>query len=292
MALEVKILDLGSVELESSFLVHRRTPGKRFTVPVHAYLILGGEHPVLVDTGFRSPDIMKRTGMVGHQSTEQTVEAQLARFDVALGDIRYIVHTHLHIDHCGKDDLFPMNTTVVVNRREMEFSVAGLGGYQPEDIKHLIDRLHTKDALRFLDLELTGGEEVVPGLVCYPANAHTDGSALVVVETALGRAFITGDVIYDIHDQIILPFGSAQDREPTHTGHHTGPRRHEKAAIKRILNQADFILPAHDRAAAVKHAEIVGRWHGDIPGGHLDKIEPRPWFPVCGTCSVRSPALS
>ena len=284
MALEVRVLDLGSVELESSFLVHRRSPGKGITVPVFAYLILGGEHPIVVDTGFRSTEIMKRTGMVGHQSPEQEVESQLARFDVKLKDVRYIIHTHLHIDHCGKDDLFPMSTTAVVNRREMEFSVAGLGGYQPEDIKHLIDRLHTKNALRFLDLELTGGEEVVPGVVCYAANAHTDGSMLIAVETEQGQAVITGDVIYDIHDQIVVPFGSVQDREPTHTGHHTGPRRHEKAAIKRILNIADFILPAHDQGAAIKNAEVVGRWHGDIPDGHLDTLEPRPWFPVCGSC--------
>tara|TARA_B100000029_G_scaffold199385_1_gene197757 strand:- start:520 stop:1020 length:501 start_codon:yes stop_codon:yes gene_type:complete len=166
----------------------------------------------------------------------------------------------------------------------MEFSVAGLGGYQPEDIKHLIDQLHTKDALRFLDLEITGGEEIVPGIVCYPANAHTDGSMLISVDTDQGQVVITGDVIYDIHDQIVVPFGSKQDREPTHTGHHTGPRRHEKAAIKRILNMADSILPAHDVPAAVKHAEVIGRWHGDIPGGQLDELQSRRWFPVCSSC--------
>ncbi len=76
-------------------------------VPVYAYLIMGGEYPIVVDTGFRSIDIMKRVGMTGVQYPEQEIEAQLARFDVALKDVRYIVHTHLYIDHCGKDDLFP-----------------------------------------------------------------------------------------------------------------------------------------------------------------------------------------
>jgi glyoxylase-like metal-dependent hydrolase (beta-lactamase superfamily II) len=36
-----------------------------------------------------------------------------------MGDVRYVMHTHLHIDHAGKDELFPMNTTVLLNRREL-----------------------------------------------------------------------------------------------------------------------------------------------------------------------------
>ena len=43
---------------------------------------------------------------------------QLARHGVRMGNIRFVCHTHLHIDHAGKDDLFPMNTTVVLNRKE------------------------------------------------------------------------------------------------------------------------------------------------------------------------------
>ena len=79
--------------------------------------------------------------------------------------MRYVLHTHLHIDHAGKDDLFPMNTAVVINRRELEYSVSGLmhPQYPAVDIKHLIDRLHTKSALRLLDLEITGPIELMPG---------------------------------------------------------------------------------------------------------------------------------
>ena len=69
------------------------------------------------------------------------LERQLARHGVKVGDVRYILHTHLHIDHAGKDDHFPMNTTVVINRREMEYSVSGLmhPQYPKPDIQHLVD---------------------------------------------------------------------------------------------------------------------------------------------------------
>ena len=63
-----------------------------------------------------------------------------------------------------------MNTTVIINRRELEYSVSGLmhPQYPAPDIKHLVDRLHTKDALRLEDLELTGPIELFPG--CYMAS--------------------------------------------------------------------------------------------------------------------------
>src|SRR4030095_6546436 len=138
MALEIKILDYGDIELESSFLVLGRDCGRTRRVPTYGFLILGGPWPLVVDTGYRHNQIMEH--------------------GVRMGDVRYVLHTHLHIDHAGKDELFPMNTTVIINRRELEYSVSGLmhPQYPAPDIKHLVDRLHTKDALRLEDLELTG----------------------------------------------------------------------------------------------------------------------------------------
>ena len=51
-----------------------------------------------------------------------------------------------------------MRATVVMNRRELEFSASGLMGaqYPAEYVKHHIDRLHTPGAMRLLDLELSG----------------------------------------------------------------------------------------------------------------------------------------
>ena len=131
--------------------------------------------------------------------TGSVIENQLKRHGVRMGDVRYVLHTHLHIDHAGKDDLFSMNTTVGLNRKELEYSVSGLmhPQYPAPDIKHLIDRLHTKGALRFFDLEITGAVELFPGVYLEAANAHTEGSMNVHVHTADGIATICGDVIYD-----------------------------------------------------------------------------------------------
>ena len=236
MALEIKILDYGDIELESSFLVLGRDCGRTRRVLTLGFLILGGKYPVVVDTGYRSNQIMETLGMRGLQYHEHMIENQLARHGVRMGDVRFVCHTHLHIDHAGKDDLFPMNTTVVLNRKELEYSVSGLmhPQYPAPDIKHLIDRLHTKSALRFLDLEITGPIELMPGVYCDAANAHTEGSMNIIVETADGIATICGDVIYDFNDQIVTPFNEIHDWEPRTTGNHGTSKRAEKASIKKL----------------------------------------------------------
>ena len=248
MALEIKVLDYGDIELELSFLVLGRDCGRVRRVPVLGMLILGGTWPILVDTGYRSNQIMETLGMRGLQSHETMIENQLKKHGLRLGDVRYVLHTHLHIDHAGKDDLFPMNTTVVLNRRELEYSVSGLmhPQYPAVDIKHLIDRLHTKGALRFLDLEITGPVELMPGVICEAAGGHTEGSMNVTVKTADGDATICGDVIYDFNDQIIEPFREISDMEPRVTGNHGTTKRQEKAAIKKVLARSRFALPIHD----------------------------------------------
>ena len=126
MALEVKLLDLIDIELESSFLVLARNMGQKALAKTWGSLILGGDDPILVDTGASHPEIMQRLGMTGWISEEQQMENQLARYGVKPKDVRYILHTHNHIDHAGQDDKFPMTTTVCMQRKELEHSVSGL----------------------------------------------------------------------------------------------------------------------------------------------------------------------
>src|SRR5690349_15126755 len=65
MALEVHVLDLGDIELDTSFLVLAQDPGRRQEVPTFGFLITGGEAPIVVDTGFSNPEIMGNLGMKG-----------------------------------------------------------------------------------------------------------------------------------------------------------------------------------------------------------------------------------
>jgi glyoxylase-like metal-dependent hydrolase (beta-lactamase superfamily II) len=269
MGLEVKVLDLGDIELDTSFLVLALEPGVSQQVPTLGFLITGGDAPIVVDTGFSDPSIMGNLGMKGWWRNDQGMEKQLAKHGLEMKDVRYVLHTHLHIDHAGYDDRFPLDgTTVVINRRELEYSVSGLMGeqYPAPYIKHLVDRLHHPAALRLLDLETVEYEEIIPGVRCVAAGGHTEGSMNVLVDTDEGVACICGDVIYDIAHQLVDPHLQLMELDPAVTGNHGGSKRGEKAAIRKALVGSRFVLPAHDRPGVVAHGRIVGRTFDSVPG--------------------------
>ncbi len=268
MALEVKLLDLIDIELESSSIVLGRNMGQKARIKTWGSLILGGDDPILVDTGASSAEIMQRLGMTGWISEEQKIENQLLRYGVKPKDVRYILHTHNHIDHVGQDDRFPMTTTVCMERRELEFSVSGLMTEQfpAEYVKHHIDRLHTPGALRLLDLELSGPIELVPGVRLEHAGGHTEGSMNILVETDAGVVCICGDVIMDVQDQIVAPLYQMGDYDPRVTGNHSMRKREEKGAIVKALNSGTFVVPSHDWPARVVAGRIVARLGDSIPG--------------------------
>ena len=141
------------------------------------------------------------------------------------------------------------------------------GQYPAEYVKHHIDRLHKPGALRLLDLELSGPDEIAPGIVCEAAGGHTEGSMNILVETAEGTACICGDVIYDIQNQVIDPIYQVLDYEPQSTGNQGTSKRHERAAIKKALNSGTFLLPIHDYPARIENQRVVSRFVGDsVPG--------------------------
>jgi glyoxylase-like metal-dependent hydrolase (beta-lactamase superfamily II) len=265
---ELKLLSLIDVFVESSFLVLAHDMGTPVWVHTWGILILGNPAgTILVDTGARDAEIMGRLHMQGRIDEDMQLENALAAHGVAIADVAAVLHTHCHIDHAGQDDRFPMTTPVVMNRRELEHSVSGLMGaqYPPEYVKHHIDRLHTPGALRLLDLAESGPDEIFSGIVCESAGGHTEGSMNVLVETAEGTACISGDVIYDIQNQVVEPWHQVLAYEPQTTGNHSLTKRSEKAAIKRALNH-EFVLPLHDFPARVEGGRVVARLKHEVPG--------------------------
>jgi glyoxylase-like metal-dependent hydrolase (beta-lactamase superfamily II) len=273
---EIHILYLGEGDAPGSFLVKGMNTGPR-RVPSLAFLVLGNPlGPILVDTGFRSPEIMGRVGADAIVAEGQGLEAQLALHGLELGDVAMIVHTHAHIDHAGRDDAFPMSTPVVLNRRELE--VAAVGGviYPAEDVKHLIDRLHTPGALKLLDLAESGPVHIAPGIRCELAGGHTDGSINVLIETSDGVATLCGDLVYRVQEQIVKPWAETLLDEPAVSGNSAAGLVQEKAAIKRALESGDWLLSSHDQPAKVEYGRVVGRVRGAVVPGPVTPPEGAP----------------
>ena len=260
-----------------------RDCGRVRRVPVLGFLVLGGTWPVVIDTGYRSNQIMETLGMRGLQSHETMIENQLKKHGLRLGDVRYVLHTHLHIDHAGKDDLFPMNTAVVINRRELEYSVSGLmhPQYPAVDIKHLIDRLHTKGALRLLDLEITGPIELMPGLICEAAGGHTEGSMNVIVTDRRRRCdhLRRRDLRLQRSDRRAFPrdqrHGAARHRQPRHD-----QARRRKRRSRRCSPARASCCRSTTFRRMIEGGQVVGRLRDSVPGPIVQSLPKRNWFPA------------
>jgi glyoxylase-like metal-dependent hydrolase (beta-lactamase superfamily II) len=136
--------------------------------------------------------------------------------------------------------------------------------YTATETKHLIDRLHTRGALRLFDVDGTFEEEIIPGVAVRLSGGHTPGSISILVETDEGLANIAGDIAYHLGDQLINPILDQAAHEPTITGNHAMSTLQEKMAIKRALSGTRFLLISHDAPALISGGKVVGRFDGAI----------------------------
>ena len=123
MALTVHPLDLGTLNVDKSGLTLRRGLGTRVDAPCIGYLIKGGESPILVDSGpCADPDWGTQHHNPFRRSPEQSLEYALAMHGLAPGDIRTVIITHLHWDHCYGNASLPY-ARFIVQRREIAYAI-------------------------------------------------------------------------------------------------------------------------------------------------------------------------
>lgn len=178
-----------------------------YIIPVPVFLI---DHPkglVLVDTGL-NPDnwLEARRKEVIWNPEEQRIDKQLAKLGHKPEDIKYVIMTHLHLDHAGWMKLFP-KAIFVIRQEELK------GAWWPDpwlawaylmgDIKDTRDFQYVQlDATEDFDLFLDGS------IVCFDTKGHTRGHQSVFINLAkTGKVVLTGDALDSIEmlDETILP---------------------------------------------------------------------------------------
>ncbi len=167
--------------------------------------------------------------------------------------------------------------------RELEYSVSGLmhPQYPAPDIKHLIDRLHTKGALRLLDLEITGPVELIPGVYCEAARRPYRG----IDEHPCPHRRRHRD---DLRRRALRHQRSARrtvPRDPRRGAAHDRQSRHlqarrEGARSRSCSTASRFLLPVHDRPAKIEGGYVVGRLARPVPGPIVQSLPKRNWFPA------------
>ena len=112
---EVYALKYGERDTTACQFFYRESSHAPLTLHYFVWLILGGPHPVLVDTGFLDDDAQAR-GIRNYMSPASAVE----RAGIKAADVPMALITHLHYDHWAGHSLFP-GAEFWIQREEVAF---------------------------------------------------------------------------------------------------------------------------------------------------------------------------
>jgi glyoxylase-like metal-dependent hydrolase (beta-lactamase superfamily II) len=211
--LNVYALCGGYIDLDRSGFFCDVAEGTRMTVPVMCFLIAHPRGRVLVDTGVHRGALADPVGRLGERRSRlfrlrsaptDEVVSQLALLGLAPDDVRYVVNSHFHFDHCGGNEFFP-RSTLLVQRAEMEAARRVMAGAAIRYNPSAIDFDHA------LDYQLVDGEHDVFGdgeVVLLPTYGHTPGHQSVRVRAGKGTDLVlTADACYtrETMDRDVLP---------------------------------------------------------------------------------------
>ena len=180
--------------------LHLARIGALNDIPVHGFVI---KHPsagaILVDTGVGWPtELVQEWKVVNRHAADA-----LAEHDLSPADVRIVINSHLHFDHCGQNAVFK-EAPFYIQRSELDRARR-----EETETSEWFDFAGARFELIDGDAEIASGVRVVatPG--------HTVGHQSVLVDTADGGAVMIGDAAYtaDIYreaDQADLSAWSGQ----------------------------------------------------------------------------------
>lgn len=177
-------------------------------IPVGFYVIKHPKGNVLFDTG-NNDRIITDPGYWGASfdalkpvnTPDVAIDTQLQKIGLTPDDIKYVVPSHLHLDHGGNVGKF-LNSTIVVQKTEIQnafWPEPGTGGpYMIGDVMPLrAPNSNYPNAVKMIqlegDLDLFGdGTMMIKRWV-----AHTPGSQMMTVRLKnTGLIILTGDNVY------------------------------------------------------------------------------------------------
>lgn len=150
-------------------------------IPVHGFLIKHPDGAGLVDTGYGTPHELIKD----YKPVNASVAEALRRHDVDPSDIRWVINSHLHFDHCGQNAVFP-HAPFYLQQAEYENRNA-----------YGTPRAWLEFAGAQFEL-LDGDRELMPGVRVLTTPGHTLGHQSVEIDTSDGTAVITGDACWTV----------------------------------------------------------------------------------------------
>jgi glyoxylase-like metal-dependent hydrolase (beta-lactamase superfamily II) len=245
---QIKPLLLATVQAEKgpmTYMVYHSQPVIR---PYVMWYIRAGGKNVLVDSAIEAEDYRLFHPAFEHMPFKevQSFTQALASVGCTPDDIDIIIQTHLHLDHMYNSDKCH-RAKIYVQEEELKFAL------NPHPI---FDVFFASEKIKKLNFEVIRGNKVIlPGIKVMLAPGHTPGCQSVIVDTAQGKAVITGccTIMENFTMQKdakirISPFATHPVIAP---GIHTNLFDAYESSLK-IKKLADIIIPMHDPEFAAR----------------------------------------
>ncbi len=218
------------------------------------WAIVGDDGTWVVDTGFGAADARRR----GRHLVRATTEA-LAMIDVDASTVTDVILTHLHYDHVGGFEQFPM-ARFHLQDREMAYATGRLmtrpvfnHAFTAEHVANLVLEVH-RSRVVFHD----GDALLAPGISVHLVGGHTAGLQIVRVNTASGWLVLASDACHYYENiEASRPFPVVVDVAAMVEGWDTAYR---------LASHRELVIPGHD-------PQVLRRFPPAAPG--LDGIAVR-----------------
>jgi len=228
---------VGTKVFDKGMMTYQHDYGQPYVIPIYTWFIEGGSKTILVDTGEMSPvQSADREAAIGGKI--YTFDSGLARWGLRPDDVDIVIHTHLHNDHC-ENDARCTNARFYVHEKEIQ----RIHDPHPLDYRYMEDFIEDTEAAGRFEM-LSGDTDIVPGIRVVHTPAHTEGGMSVLIDTAQGKALITGFCV--IEENFFPPLKvQALDMEVVPPG--TPVNVYDSYDIMmRVKTMADILIPLHE----------------------------------------------
>jgi glyoxylase-like metal-dependent hydrolase (beta-lactamase superfamily II) len=198
------------------------------------WAVIGAEDTWVVDTGFGTDDATRRGRRLLRSASDG-----LAAIGVDASAVTNVVITHLHYDHAGGFDQFPL-AQFHVQDREMAFATgrqmttpAQQHGFTPRHVADFVLAVHAGRVV-FHD----GDADLAPGLSVHHVGGHTDGLQVVRVNTRDGWLVLASDAAHYYENlETRRPFTIVFDPEAMVAGFDR---------VRELAGRPNAYVPGHD----------------------------------------------
>ena len=245
----IQAIRYGSAEDDVAGLVVG-APKERINIALVIWLIRGGGHSILLDSGYYRDTFLKQFPSTDYIRPDEAVTLAGIRPE----DITDIVISHAHWDHMGGIDLFP-KATVWIQKEEFYYYTGEAwqpdgnhGGIDPDDVQQLV-KLNTEGRVRLVDGD---NVELLPGIRAYTGGHHTYASQYLRIE---------GDPPFVLASDNAYLYRNLIEHKASGTfsdADHAANIRNEDRMIELAGGSMDRVIPGHDLLQFQKYP-TVGR---------------------------------